>query len=200
MLEHARTKARLQDSIYESMKAQIVMIEDHLKSANLFARNKHKVDQHSDTSYLPSQDMPNAWLCNNLLRFFASSPLYIQNHDGMPSLPTGIPNQQDNAEVEGPSIATLRSYLSSCSAKRLREDMKECSSPSVVSSNRVMQRLSALTREEVVQNWLREVSQASAILIQGNFPPNNIISPLSYLCAQITSMQTLTAKDPIQEQ
>lgn len=86
----------------------------------------------------------------------------------------------------GPSIASLRDYLSFHSVKRLEKDIEQCCSPSVVSSNGVEQRLSALTRQDVVQDWLQGGLQASAILIHGQFPSTDHISPLSYLCAQIS--------------
>lgn len=86
----------------------------------------------------------------------------------------------------GPSITALRGYLSAFSIKRLSEDIEQCSLQSIVSPNRVLQRLSALTRQDVLQDWLRETSQASAILIHGRVWRSNLATPLSYLCAQIS--------------
>lgn len=90
----------------------------------------------------------------------------------------------------GPRIAALLDYLSPRGIDTLSKDIEQCSSPLIVSSERVIQRLSSLTRNDTVRNWLRESSEASAVLIHGRGPANNPISPLSYLCAQMSNKYT----------
>lgn len=58
------------------------IIEEHLKSASVFAKNRYKVDPHRDTSYLPLQNLLQVGLYNSMLRLYQDMDLNTQAQDG----------------------------------------------------------------------------------------------------------------------
>jgi hypothetical protein len=85
----------------------------------------------------------------------------------------------------GPSISTLVNYLS-YDADGAAQDVQRCMSETHVGKTH-MQQLITLTRRREFQDWIKDTSQSSAILVHGNLEPSTFgnITPLSYLCAQI---------------
>ncbi|KAK8017694.1 hypothetical protein PG993_014020 [Apiospora rasikravindrae] len=90
---------------------------------------------------------------------------------------------------EGLTISDLSNYLK-FDKTALRKDVERCSSVSIVKPPSMMQRLSKLTRRDEFQGWLLKTSQASAIVVHGNFQERIAMTPLSYLCARIVKEYT----------
>lgn len=100
--------------------------------------------------------------------------------------PTPRANDSTNP---GLSISDLSRHLI-FDKTALERDVERCSTVSVVKQPKMMQRLSTLTRRPAFQSWLSETSQASAILVHGNFQARTVMTPLSYLCAKISKEYT----------
>ncbi|KAI0853566.1 hypothetical protein F5Y00DRAFT_270714 [Daldinia vernicosa] len=122
------------------------------------------------------------------LKAFLNSAASPDSADNIPyrrkgtSLKENVPCKAN----DGPSPATVATQYLLHDQSRVIQDFEDAASPSNIDSSE-MRQLSALTKREEFQTWLREdSSKATKLLIHGGLDDDSsTLSALSYLCARI---------------
>ncbi|KAI9662331.1 MAG: hypothetical protein M1821_008498 [Bathelium mastoideum] len=157
-------------------------------------RQRHEVITRVDRG----NGSPRLHIVNNYFNFLGSHPELTYNKEMMPHHDKHSnaafghrqkrrkgahePELSDRSPEKGPSIPTLLEYLK-FRPEYNSDDLEECLTFDFPSKQR--RKLSALTQQSIFQDWLKDESQSTALVIYGNMDYDDQVSPISYLAARI---------------